>query len=306
MGGVVGHPGLLAAGAAGLASAVCVLWAFRGLPLGTPLLWLAPFPLFLAGLGFGTVSVALAAILATLLVWLMSTGTLAPLAYLALFGVPAPLIVAGALRAAAAGGPLGLGAPLVVLGLWPVAVLLLTALLLGGDAGGLDGALRRGVEAALARMGVPATEAFIGTMVKVKAAALGLWCVVALVANGAAAQALLRRWGLARGTSPDWAGAPRLPLWYPALPALAASVVVLSPGEAGAVPLSTLLMLLVPLLLLGFAGVHRRVRGKPWRGAFLVGFYVLTGLLLQMMAPALVGLGLYDHFRRRGPTPSRT
>jgi hypothetical protein len=311
-GGILGHPGLLAAGAAGCASAVSALWAFRGLPLGTPLLWLAPLPLLLAGLGFGTLSAGVAAALAAALVWLTSVGDLPALAYLALFGVPAPLIVAGALRGAAAAGQLGLSGPLLVLGLWPVVVLLLAAFALAGDgAGGLDAAMRRGVEGALARMGAaPASEAFLGTMVRVKAAALGFWWGIALLANGAAAQALLARSGLARAASPDWARAAALPRWYPLLPGLAALVLLLAPGGSDAVPLSALLILLVPLFLLGLAGVHARVRGRPWRRAALVALYLATVLFLQMMAPALVGLGLFDYFRRRGqggrPTPSQT
>lgn len=307
--GIFGSPGILAACAAGFASAFCVLWAFRGLPLGTPLLWLAPLPLFLAGLGFGTGSAAVAAAIATALVLLVSVGTLPAFAYLALFGVPVPLIVAGALRGVPPGGPLRLGGPLLVLGLWPVAVLLGAALLLGGDEGeGLEAALRRGVEAALGRMEVAASDDFIGTLVRVKAAALGFWSAIALLANGAAAQSLLRRRGLARAASPSWSSALSLPGWYPLLPAVAAATVALSPDEAGAVPISALLLLLVPLFFLGLAGVHRRVTGRPWRVVFLIGFYMLMGMFLQMMVPALVGLGLFDHFRRRGtgPTPSPT
>ena len=44
---------VLAAGAAGFASAALALWAMRGLPLGTGLFWITAFPLFAAGLGFG-------------------------------------------------------------------------------------------------------------------------------------------------------------------------------------------------------------------------------------------------------------
>jgi len=53
--GLFAHPGLLAAVAAALASTVAALWAMRGLPFGTGLFWLASFPLFAAGLGFGAI-----------------------------------------------------------------------------------------------------------------------------------------------------------------------------------------------------------------------------------------------------------
>ncbi|MCV4940286.1 hypothetical protein OFC17_36475, partial [Escherichia coli] len=73
-GGFLSNPGVLAAGAAGCASAFCALWAFEGLPLGTGLLWLAPLPLFLAGLGFGTGPAAGAAALAAAIVGLLAGG----------------------------------------------------------------------------------------------------------------------------------------------------------------------------------------------------------------------------------------
>ncbi len=306
-GGILGNPGLLAAGAAGLVSAICALWAFRGLPLGTPVLWLAPLPLFLAGLGFGLGSAAIAAALGTILVLLMSAGSLPALAYLALFGVPVPLMVAGALRGATPGGALSLTGPLLVLGAWPVLVLVLAAASVGGE-GGLDAAMRRAVETALERMGLPATDALVGTMVRVKAAALGFWAALVLVATGTAAQRVLARRGLARAATPDWAAAARLPRWYPVLPGIAGALLLLTAEGADAVPLSALLLLLVPLFFLGLAGVHARARSLGGgRLPMLIGFYVLLVLFLQMMGPALVGLGLVDHFRRRGgATPSKT
>ena len=44
--GMIGNPAWLAAGAAGFASAMLALWAFRGLPLGTLVLWFAAAPIF--------------------------------------------------------------------------------------------------------------------------------------------------------------------------------------------------------------------------------------------------------------------
>jgi len=296
--GVLGNPGLLAAGAAGFAAAFCALWAFRGLPLGTMLLWLAPLPLFLAGFGFGTGSAVLAALLATLLVGVVAGGV-PVLAFLALFAVPAPLLVGAALR----GGRLDLSGPLALLGVWPVAVLCLAALAAAGE-GGLEAVLRRSVETALLRMDLEASEPLIGVLVRVKAAALGFWGGLALIANGAAAQSFLSHRGLARARAPEWTTV-RLPQWYPVLPAIAAVVWLAAPTGADAVPLSALLLSLLPLFYLGIAGVHRRAGGRRGRVPMLVLFYLLLVLFLHLMAPALVGLGLIDHFRRRA-APSQT
>ena len=91
--GLLGDPGLLAGAAAGFVSAILALWAMRGLPLGTGLFWLASFPLFAAGLGFGAAAAVVAGLLATLLVALVQGG-FAAMTYLVLFGVPAPVSAA--------------------------------------------------------------------------------------------------------------------------------------------------------------------------------------------------------------------
>lgn len=301
---MLGSPGLLAAGAAGCAAAICTLWALRGLPFGTALLWLTPLPLFLAGLGFGAGSGLAASLLATLLVAL-SGGTVPVAVFLALFGLPVPLLLAAALRGGSGGGQMDLALPLALLGLWPLGVLGLAALATAGE-GGLEAALRRLVEGALARMGLPAGEAVIAMLVRVEAAAVGFWTGLALLANGAAAQSFLARRGLARAATPDYAEAARLPRWYPAVPA-AALALFLATGGGDVVALSALLLSLLPFFWLGLAGVHRRARGHGGRVPLLVLFYLLLVVFLQLLAPALVGLGLFDHVRRgQGAAPTQT
>jgi hypothetical protein len=269
------------------------MWAFRGLPGGTMLFWMAPFPLFAAGLAFGPASAITGTLLATLLLAVVGGG-LPVLVFLALFGLPVPML----LLAAARGGHLSLSLPLALLGLWPVAVLLLAALFLADD-GGLEPAMRRAVELALNRLGLPAPETMVVELVRVKAAAIGFWCSLALLGNAAAAERFLGRRGwLPAGAAPDWTAA-RLPGWYPVLPALAAGFFLAVPEGSDAVALSALLLLLVPLFLQGCGGVHARVRGRRARLPMLALFYMLLLLFLQVMGPGLVGLGLYDQIRRR-------
>jgi len=296
-GGLTRSPGLLAALAAGLLAAFCLLWGLRGLPLGVAFLWLTPLPLFLAGLGFGVVSAGAAALIATLLI-AVAGGGLPAAVFLVLFGVPVVLLIGAGLR----GERLVLSLPLALLGLWPAVVLLGAAVLLPAE-GGLEAAMRRGVEAALLRMGLPAPEQFVEALVRVKAAALGFWASLALLGNAAAAQNLLVRRGLNRAAKADWT-VVKLPFWYPALPGIAALGFLLAPADADAIPLSLLLLLLVPLFFQGIAGVHRRLAGRKSRVPMLAAFYFLLLLFLQLVAPALVGLGLHDQFRR--PAPNRT
>jgi hypothetical protein len=288
----LGNPGLLAAGAAGLVSALLALWAFRGLPLGTGVLWLTAFPIFAAGLAFGAKSAILGGLFATLLVGVAGSG-IAALIYLALTGVPAPLLVSAGLR----GGRVQPGLPLALLGIWPVAVLVFSALFLAGD-GGLEAAMRGAVTVAMQSVGVGASPAMIDQLVRVKAAAIGFWAGLALLVSGLAAAGFLARRNLLAVPKPDWSQV-RLPGWYPALPAIAAALFVVMPRGHDAVALSALLLLLVPLFLQGLAGVHQRLRGRPYRVPMLAGCYVLLILFLQVMGPGLVALGLYDQFQRR-------
>lgn len=287
--------GLTAAVAAGLLAAVAALWAFRGLPLGILSLWLTPFPLFVAGWAFGPVPAIVAAALAALLVAVAGGGVPA-LVFLVLFAVPATLLLATAARS-------GLGPALAVLGLWPLAVLLAAAVLLPIE-GGLEAAMRDTVESALVRMGLPAPELLVSEVARVKAAAIGFWAAVVLLANAAAARRFVARHGLGPLPAADWTMV-RLPGWYPLLPAVAAGVFLSAPSGADAVPLSALLLLLVPLFLQGLAGVHRLARGHKGRVAILSVVYLLLVVFLQVVGPALVGFGLYEQFRRRAaPRPS--
>lgn len=295
--GLLSDPRLLAVGAAGFAAATAALWAIRGMPLGTALFWLSSFPLFAAGLGFGPGAAVGAVVVAAALLALLS-GLAAALAFLALFGAPAALLLATGLR----GGAFHPALPLALLGLWPVAVLLVaTVFLAGGE--GLQAALRAMLEAALDRAGFTMPEPVLSQVVRVKAAAIGFLSAVAVLCNGFAARRFLLRRGFAVPSLPDPATV-RLPGWYPLLPALAAGAFLAVPAEADAAPLSALLLLLVPLLVMGVAGVHARApRGRPGRVPLLAVFYVLLAFFLQVMGPALVGLGLYDQFRRRAPAP---
>jgi hypothetical protein len=285
--GLFANPGLLAAGAAGFAAAFAVVWALHGLPGGTLVFWAAPLPLFAAGLAFRPlVAVAAAGLTAALLA--VTAGIPPALVFLALFGVPVALLL-GCWRQ----GSLGLA--LAMLGLWPLVMLLAAALFLADD-GGLDGAMRASVEGVLLRLDIPASDTLVATLVRLKAGAIGFWAAIALLGNATVAMRLLARGGLLAVPAPAWSTV-RLPGWYPLLPPVAALAYLAMPEDA--VPLSALLLLLVPLFFQGVAGVHRRLEGRQARPALLAAFYMLLVMFLQVMGPGLIGLALYDQFRRR-------
>ncbi len=289
-GGLFGQPGVLAAGAAGLCSALLALWAMRGMPLGGLLLWVAPLPLFLAAFAFGA-RIAVFAIGIAALAVLFGSTTPGLAVFLAMFGVPVALIAITATQT----GRMELSLPLAVLGLWPVVVLVLLA----ASVSDLEGEMRGAVEMGVRRMGVSLPDGMVAQIAQVKAAAAGFWMALLMVGNGIAAQKLVTRQGLALYATP----VPddlRLPNWYLPLPLVALALWAL---VGGAVALSSLLILLVPVFLLGVVGVHRLLRGRPGRMAFLIGFYLLMLLFLQIMAPLMVGVGLYDQIRRRMMPP---
>lgn len=289
-GGLFGQPGALAAGAAGLCSALLALWAMRGMPLGGLLLWIAPLPLFLAAFAFGARTAIFAVGIASLAVLFGST-TLGLAVFLAIFGVPVALISATAVQS----GRMDLSLPLAVLGLWPVVVLGILA----ASVSDLEGEMREAVEMGVRRMGVSLPDGMVSQIAQVKAAAAGFWMALLMLGNGVAAQRFVTQRGLALHATPPLDDL-RLPGWYLPLPLVALALWTL---VGGAVALSSLLILLVPVFLLGVVGVHRLLRGRPGRMAFLIGFYLLMLLFLQIMAPLMVGVGLYDQIRRRMMPP---
>jgi hypothetical protein len=280
--GAPGQAALLAVGAAGLVSALLALWAMRGLPFGAVLLWLAPLPLFAAAAGFGP-RVAWGAAGVGAAAVLIGSNSLGAALYLGAFALPAALIAATAFPGGALAGRLDLSVPLALLGLWPALVLAVVALMVSD----LEGAMREAVAQGVRRMGVPLAEGMIEQIARVKAAAVGFWTALLMLGNGLAGQRLMERQGLALA-----------PLPLVALAAWAAF--------GGVFTLSALLILLIPFFLLGVAGVHRRLRGRAGRLAFLAGFYLLMLLFLQIMAPLMVGVGLFDQFRRRAAPSNPT
>lgn len=279
-----------AALAAGACSALCALWAMRGLPLGGMLLWATPLPLMLAGLGFGARTAAFAVVVASLSLLLLSP-LLGLAIYLFAFGLPTAMLVGAAQQRER----MELALPLALLGIWPSAIILGLAVLIPD----LEGAMREAVELGTRRMGVTLPEGMVEQVARVKAAAAGFWVALMMVVNGLVAQRLLERRGLALQAAPP-AETLRVPDWYLVLPGLALGGLL---ATGGAVALSVLLILLLPFFLLGVAAVHRRLRDRPGRLAFLVGFYLLMLLFLQVMAPLMVGLGLYEQIRRRAAPP---
>ncbi len=290
-GGAIGSdPRWLAAAAAGLAAAVLTLWAARGLPGGLVALWLTALPLLLAGIGFGIASVVAATAVAALVILVLGSPLLLGV-LLAGFAVPVVALV----LAAGEDGRGDLGLPLAMLGLVPAAGVAIAAWMLSGSPGGLEGAMRLVAEAGLQRMGLPAGDPRVPDLVdlaRVKPAAIGFWLAVMWLANAALAGFLLARAGVI-AAAPAWREA-RLPVWYAAVPALAAGLWLAADEGADGVQLSLLLVALVPVFLHGLAALHRATRALRGRAMVLFGAYAALIFWAVPVALSVTGFGLYD------------
>ena len=298
--GILRDPRWLAATAGGLLAATLSLWAMRGLPLGFAAFWLAPLPLFAAGLGFGPGAAAGAVGLAAAIHAIVA-GTLPMVVFLVAFGIPAAAMVIAGFR----GGRIDTGLPLALLGIWPALCILAAAAWFSGAPGGLEGTLRGTVEQGLARMGGSGSVTLVDELVRVMPAALGFWAAVSLSVNAAAAQSALARTGIALAPSPRWSET-RLPAWYPALPGVAAAAWLVFGGEGEAALLSVLLVLLLPVFLQGIAAVHRYSAGRPGRSFMLGVFYAGLVILSVPAAIAVTAFGFYEQWGRRSSPPGGT
>jgi hypothetical protein len=219
---------------------------------------------------------------------------LALVVFLGAFGVPATAMVVVGFRK----GVIEPGRPLMLVGLWPAAMILIAAVAAASEPGGLEGFLRRITEQALSRAGFSAPDIAITEVVRIKAAAIAFWLAVMLTVNGTAAQGFLGKRGLALAPTPRWSE-PVLPLAYLGVPVVAAGGWLIAPAGADTIPLSVLLATLLPVFFAGLAAVHRISRGKPGRMAMLIAFYLGLVLLSLPAMSAVTAFGFWDQWGRR-------
>jgi hypothetical protein len=322
------NPAYIIGGIAGVASALLLLTAALGSVAGMLLLYLAPLPVFLAGLGWGLVAAAIAAAVGTVLMSLF-TQFAGGFVYFALIAAAPLWLVRQALLSRPA--PAADGAspslewyPSGNLLAWTAALgcalFLATFILLSGTEGGMRGAVERTV-AGMAEMLEPVflrlEEGGDGTMVREDILELltalvvpmaGILWVLMMVLNGALAQGLLERSGRAWRPPFEVSGTALPNVLLLALGG--ALLLAFAPGDIGFAGAVMAAILAVPFFLTGLVTVHVVSRvladragdmGRAARVGFLVLMYAL--LLLQgIWAIAIFILGLIDQWiglRRR-------
>ncbi|MFN4278546.1 MAG: DUF2232 domain-containing protein [Ferrovibrio sp.] len=302
---------------AGGASAVLVLTAASG-PLGIMLGYLAPLPLFLAGLTHGFPAVVIAGAVGTLISAL--NGLLSGGIYLVTFAAPAVLVVRQALLArpateasanAEVHGELEwypAGQLVVWLVGWALGLFALALLLTADREGGMPAMLQPVLEQFLAAMPHNETAqqgsdmaAVAKNLATMMPAVFGFSWLVMMTINGTLAQGLARMLKQNRRPTPRYRllVLPRL-LAFGLAAAIVAGLVL--PGDAGFIGATVAAILAFPFFLQGLAVVHGLAAKAAVPGLILAAFYaalVVAGALVGVLVVILGFIEEWAGFRRR-------
>lgn len=299
---------------AGLAGAALLLMALSGLPALMVLLYLVPFPLFLAGLMLGLGPLAIGGMAGTAIVFALG-GPVPGLAFPVLFVLPALVIVRQALLSRT--GPDGTTEwyPPGLLAGW-LAIMAAGALtivdlaLLGAD-GGLEGVIADTLPRVLEQIAggdpPPELKAGIERMTRTLPAMMG-WVWMGITAlNAVIAQNVAQKANKALRPTPDYVRI-ETPGWLVYALALAAVLGLAGPDRLDYLGANAAAILALPYFLVGLAVAHSFARRTSGRTLVLAGFYIALILLGDIAMFAVSALGLAEqfiHLRRRwaGPGP---
>jgi hypothetical protein len=294
---------------AGAASGLLMVGTSSGQPLALLLSHFTLLPLFLAGLGIGTVGALAAGGTGALTVGILA-GPLPALVYGALNALPVLILVRQAQlsRAASVGGlewyPGGLLLCWLVgiaMGFYALA-LAFFAVFGNGLIAATSDVLRLYTEALGDAIAPSAAEVVLGAAPLVPALTAGFYILNATL-NAALAQHLLRRSGRNLRPSVDFAALTLPPqlLWL----ALASLLLGLIAPPLAPIAYTLAFIVAVAYFLLGLAVVHAFLRRRTKRGAAMFGFYAafaLSMVLFSAIGAAVVGLGVAEQLaglRRR-------
>ncbi|MEK9970870.1 MAG: DUF2232 domain-containing protein [Ferrovibrio sp.] len=300
---------------AGIASAVLVLTAASG-PLGILLGYLAPLPLFFAGLTHGVTAVALAGVVGTLVSGI--NGLLAGSVYLATFAAPVVLVVRQALLArpateAVSGAELSgdlewypVGRLVLWLTGWSLGLFGVALLLTADREGGLPAMLQPLLIPFLSAMQQGAGDATDLEVVAKRLATMmpavfGVSWLVMMTINGTLAQGLSVLLKQNRRPTPLYrAFTLSRSMAVAMVAALVLSVVL--PGEIAFIGGTVAAILAFPFFLQGLAVVHGLAAKASLPGLVLAVFYaalVVAGALVGVLVVILGFIEEWAGFRRR-------
>lgn len=300
---------------AGIASAVLVLTAASG-SLGILLGYLAPLPLFFAGLTHGVTAVGIAGAVGTLVSGF--NGLLAGSVYLATFAAPVALVVRQALLArpateASAGADVSdglewypVGRLVLWLAGWSLGLFGVALLLTADREGGLPELLQPLLTQFLSVMQQDAgqgadLEAMAKRLALLMPAVFGVSWLVMMTINGTLAQGMAVLLKQNRRPTPVYRA---FTLSRPLAVALVAAIVAAAvlPGDVAFIGGTVAAILAFPFFLQGLAVVHGLAAKAALPGLVLAAFYaalVVAGALVGILVVILGFIEEWAGFRRR-------
>ncbi len=307
-----GLPWLMIAISAGALSAVFMASLATPSVFSLIVFFLVPAPLFMAGLAFGWLAAAIAALVALALLGGM-TGAKAALMHVLLVGAPVAWLSYLALqhRPATPDGPAE-GEPVDAAGnewypegrllLWmaglAAAGVALILLSLGTSLADVQAALRKLAEEAMQASGIgaQATEeqkkAFLDVFVVIAPLSVVVMWLVALYLSFRLSDWLTRKVGLGRRPAADF-----MQLSFPqtALLGLAGmSLAALLPDVFGLLGEVFAIAFMAAFAILGLSVIHAWTAGQSWQPLALGALYAALLMLTGLVAPALLLLGLAE------------
>jgi hypothetical protein len=187
-----------------------------------------------------------------------------------------------------------------------LALLLCGSAFLASGPDGIEGSVTRLLGNALDLMAAEVPAEMRANAVKwwtplFPAMVIGSWLVMAVV-NATGAQGLLARMGRARRPVPTYREL-MLPEWLGFVLVAVVAAAVLVRGDIGYVAANAVIVLLVPFVFLGLAGIHRWAKGRPNAGLLLAAAYGLLFLAFGWAAVAVAGYGLVRFWTMRFRRP---
>ncbi|CAA7613701.1 hypothetical protein [Magnetospirillum sp. SS-4] len=298
--------------ASGLLSSVLFLALAKGFAAGVLLSYVAPLPLMMVGLHRGFRASLVGGLAAMAAVSAVAGGVF-PLPYALTAVLPSLVVVRQALLwrvnadesvewyppGLVLGWLTGMGAALILIG-----AALVPGQTSGGETGGVEAwvadTVGRILELMAPSLSVGQRDEMLGWWVPFfPAMVVGSWLVM-VIANAAAAQGLLARFGKSQRPTPAYRKL-ELPFWLGVMLVGASAVGSMVEGDLGYLARSVAVVTLIPFALLGLAGMHGWVAGRPNAGFVLAAMYTVLFLASAWVFIPIAGLGLVRFVTRFRP-----